>query len=134
MGSLGVLERLIMDILWDSTEPLSANELRDSLLSPAASATSKKPLATTTILTVLSRLEIKGFVCRDRSNRPHVYTFALSRADHTAELMHQVLGTVPDRTAVLARFIGEVSPQEAETMRKLLGSPASSESFSSVQE
>ncbi|MFC5930176.1 BlaI/MecI/CopY family transcriptional regulator [Cryobacterium melibiosiphilum] len=134
MGSLGVLERLIMDILWDSTEPLSANELRDLLLNPEASAASKKPLATTTILTVLSRLEIKGFVSRDRSNRPHVYTYAMSRADHTAELMHQVLGTVPDRTAVLARFIGDVSPQEAETMRQLLGAPAGPTSLSAVQE
>ncbi|TFD51596.1 BlaI/MecI/CopY family transcriptional regulator [Cryobacterium frigoriphilum] len=134
MGSLGVLERLIMDILWDSTGPLSANELRDLLLDPTTSATAKKPLATTTILTVLSRLEIKGFVSRDRSNRPHVYTYAMSRADHTAELMHQVLGTVPDRTAVLARFIGDVSPQEAETMRQLLGAAAAPESLSTVQE
>ena len=134
MGGLGVLERLIMDILWDSAAPLSANELRDLLLDPTTSATSKKPLATTTILTVLSRLEIKGFVSRDRSNRPHVYTYALSRADHTAELMHQVLGTVPDRTAVLARFIGDVSPQEAETMRQLLGAPASGTPLSPVQE
>lgn len=134
MGSLGVLERLIMDILWDSTGALSANELRDLLLDPASSASSKKPLATTTILTVLSRLEIKGFVSRDRSKRPHVYTYAMSRADHTAELMHQVLGTVPDRTAVLARFIGDVSPQEAETMRQLLGAPAPVDSLTSVQE
>ena len=123
-----------MDVLWDSSGSLSANELRDLLLDPATSASSKKPLATTTILTVLSRLEIKGFVSRDRSNRPHVYTSAMSRADHTAELMHQVLGTVPDRTAVLARFIGDVSPQEAETMRQLLGSPAAPVSASSARE
>jgi predicted transcriptional regulator len=134
MGSLGVLERLIMDILWDSTGSLSANELRVLLVDPTTSTGSKRPLATTTILTVLSRLEIKGFVSRDRRNRPHVYTYALSRADHTAELMHQVLGTVPDRAAVLARFIGDVSPQEAETMRQLLGAPAVVESRSIVQE
>lgn len=116
-----------MDILWESSGSLSANELRDRLVDPSTSAGSKRPLATTTILTVLSRLEIKGFVSRDRSNRPHVYTYATSRADHTAELMHQVLGTVPDRAAVLARFIGDVSPQEAETMRQLLGEAASAE-------
>ena len=29
MGSLGVLERLLMDILWSSERPLTANELRD---------------------------------------------------------------------------------------------------------
>jgi len=28
---------------------------------------------------------------------------------------------VPDRQAALARFIGDVTPQEAETLRQLLG-------------
>ncbi len=119
MGSLGVLERLIMDILWDSPVPLSANDLRERLTD--ASSANKKPLATTTILTVLSRLETKDFVSRDRSLRPHLYRADLSRAEHTARLMDQVLGAVPDRQAALARFIGNVSPQEAETMRQLLG-------------
>lgn len=120
MGSLGVLERLLMDLLWSAERPLSANELRDALLDPASSGT--KPLATTTVLTVLSRLENKGFVTRDREKRPHGYSAVSSRAEHTAELMHEVLGTTSDRTATLARFIGNVSPQEARTLRDLLAS------------
>lgn len=124
MANLGVLERLLMDVLWDSGEALAANELRDRLLTPAAVAASRKPLATTTVLTVLSRLETKGFVTRDRGNRPHLYRAVRTRAEHTAELMHEVLGSVPDRQAALVRFIGDVSPQEAESLRILL-SPAS---------
>ena len=118
MGSLGVLERMLMDLLWSTDRPLTANELRDALLDPASSGT--KPLATTTVLTVLSRLENKGFVTRDRDSRPHGYSAVSSRAQHTAELMHEVLGTTSDRTATLARFIGNVSPQEAKTLRALL--------------
>ncbi|WBM80166.1 BlaI/MecI/CopY family transcriptional regulator [Cryobacterium breve] len=120
MGSLGALERLLMDVLWDSGESLPANELRDRLLTPATSAAKSKPLATTTVLTVLSRLETKGFVARDRGNRPHRYHAVTTRAEHTAGLMHEVLGSAPDRQDVLARFIGSVSPQEAETLRRLL--------------
>ncbi|MDY7527571.1 MULTISPECIES: BlaI/MecI/CopY family transcriptional regulator [Cryobacterium] len=120
MGSLGVLERLLMDVLWDSGESLPANELRDRLLTPAASAANRKPLATTTVLTVLSRLETKGFVVRDRGIRPHRYRAMTTRAEHTAGLMHEVLGSAPDRQDALARFIGNVSPQEAETLRRLL--------------
>jgi hypothetical protein len=37
-----------------------------------------------------------------------------------AELMHEVLGSAPDRDAVLARFVGQVSASEAEQLRKLL--------------
>ena len=41
--------------------------------------------------------------------------------------MHEVLGSTSDRTATLARFIGDVSPQEARMLRELLesvGSPS----------
>ena len=109
-----------MDLLWAADVPRTANELRDALLDPGAAGA--KPLATTTVLTVLSRLESKGFVTRDRDSRPHGYTAVSSRAQHTAELMHEVLGTTSDRTATLARFIGNVSPQEAQTLRVLLES------------
>ncbi|SEN45572.1 Predicted transcriptional regulator [Cryobacterium luteum] len=110
-----------MDVLWDSPTSLTANELKDALINPRISERPAKPLATTTILTVLSRLEGKGFVTRDRTVRPHAYTAAMSRAAHTAGLMHEVLGQVPDRHAALVRFIGGVTPQEAETLRQLLG-------------
>ena len=119
MGSLGVLERLLMDLLWSTDRALTANELRDALRDTPSSGS--KPLATTTVLTVLSRLENKGFVTRDRDSRPHGYSAVSSRAEHTAELMHEVLGSAPDREAVLARFIGSVTESEAETLRKLLG-------------
>ena len=109
-----------MDVLWDSVDPLAANDLRDRLLTPAAAAARRKPLATTTVLTVLSRLETKGFVSRDRGSRPHRYQAMSTRAEHTAELMHEVLGSAPDRQAALARFIGDVTPQEAATLRRLL--------------
>ncbi|TFC96685.1 MULTISPECIES: BlaI/MecI/CopY family transcriptional regulator [Cryobacterium] len=122
MSSLGVLERLLMDVLWDSSEPLPATDLRDRLLTPAASVARRKPLATTTVLTMLSRLEAKGFVTRDREKRPHRYRAVATRAEHTADLMHEVLGTAPDRQAALARFIGDVTPQEAATLRRLLDS------------
>jgi predicted transcriptional regulator len=120
MANLGVLERLLMDLLWESGQALPANGLRDRLLSPGAAAASIKPLATTTVLTVLSRLEKKGFVTRDRGSRPHLYRALTTRAEHTAELMHQALGSAPDRQAALARFIGNVSPQEADSLRRLL--------------
>ena len=70
---------------------------------------------------MLSRLEKKGLVERERGTRPHRYQAVSSRADHTAELMHEVLGSAPDREAVLARFIGSVTESEADTLRKLLG-------------
>ncbi|MET3811129.1 BlaI/MecI/CopY family transcriptional regulator [Arthrobacter sp. UYEF3] len=125
MATLGELERAVMDLLWAGHEAATANTLRDQLsqstrVPGGTEGHVGKDLAVTTVLTVLSRLERKGLVERERGTRPHRYQAVSSRADHTAELMHEVLGSAPDREAVLARFIGSVSATEAETLRKLL--------------
>ncbi|MDN4596269.1 BlaI/MecI/CopY family transcriptional regulator [Leifsonia virtsii] len=117
MANLGELERAVMDALWDGDAPVTAGELRDKL---AAARQGGKAPALTTILTVLSRLESKGFVARDRDARPHLYTAALTRAGHVADLMREVLESSSDRTQALAYFVGSVDESEAEVLRRLL--------------
>jgi predicted transcriptional regulator len=112
MATLGELERSVMDVLWGATGALSAYDLQATL--------ADRKLAPTTILTVLSRLEKKGFVVRSRDARPHRYTAVASREEHMADLMHEVLGGATDRTAVLERFVGQVSAEEAATLRRML--------------
>ncbi len=118
MASLGELERAVMETLWDAAEPLSAYDVRDRLERGNA-----RKLAPTTILTVLSRLEKKQIVTSDRSDRPFLYVPIASRADHMAELMHEALSESPDRMAVLERFIGTVSVEDANALRSLLTGP-----------
>ncbi|GAA1525214.1 putative transcriptional regulator [Agromyces terreus] len=118
MASLGDLERSVMELLWRSDASLTANELRDALA--LRDGSTGRAVATTTVLTVLSRLERKGFVSRAREQRPHRYRALLSREEHTAELMHEILDRSSDRDAALARFVGTVSAGEAATLRRLL--------------
>ena len=106
-----------MDALWNSDAPSTANELRDEL---ARSRAEGKTPALTTVLTVLSRLEHKGFVDRNRDERPHLYFARLSRAGHVADLMHDVLESSSDRAEALAYFVGSVNESEAQTLRRLL--------------
>lgn len=122
MASLGELERSVMDLLWSAAEASTANDLRDRLALSEGQGQAGKDLAVTTVLTVLSRLEKKGLVERERGTRPHRYRAVSTREDHTARLMHEALGTATDREAVLARFIGSVTESEAATLRKLLAS------------
>ncbi|MGN6428157.1 MAG: BlaI/MecI/CopY family transcriptional regulator [Leifsonia sp.] len=117
MANLGDLEKAVMDVLWTGETPITANELRDKL---AAQRKGDKTPALTTVLTVLSRLEQKGFVERDRDARPHLYTASLSRAGHVAELMREVLASSTDRTEALAYFVGSVDESEAQMLRRLL--------------
>jgi predicted transcriptional regulator len=119
MNSLGELERSVMDLLWAGAESLSAYDLQAKL---AAHSETGRELAATTILTVLSRLENKHFVVRERDSRPHRYRAVAAREAHMADLMHEVLGGASDRAAVLERFVGQVSSEEAETLRRILNS------------
>jgi len=105
-----------MNLLWGSAETLSAYDIQAVLAGDPAG----KSLAATTVLTVLSRLEAKGFVDRDRDTRPHRYRAAATREAHMADLMHEVLGGASDRTAVLERFVGQVGPEDAAALRRLL--------------
>ncbi len=112
MASLGDLERSLMDRLWSSDGPVTATALRDEL---------EGGLALTTVHTVLSRLEHKGFLVHD-GGRPRRFRPTASREEHAAALMREVLGSAADRQAVLARFVGSVDPDEARMLRELLGS------------
>ncbi len=111
MASLGELERVVMDHLWSAAGPLAATDLRDAL--------ADRGLALTTVHTVLGRLEQKGFVAHDEA-RPRRFRPTATREQHTAELMHEVLGQAGDRQAALARFVGSVDAEEAALLRRLL--------------
>jgi len=111
LASLGELERTVMDRLWAAEGPVAAATLRDEL--------TDRGLALTTVHTVLTRLEHKGFVQHD-DGRPRRFSPRAGRADYAAELMHEVLGQSADRQAVLARFVGSVDADEARLLRELL--------------
>jgi predicted transcriptional regulator len=113
VATLGELERAVMETLWSATAPLTARDVQDAL--------DGRDLATTTVLTVLGRLERKGLVTREREGRAHRYRAVASREDHVAELMRDALDAAPDRGAVLARFLGSMPESERAKLRDLLG-------------
>lgn len=100
-----------MERLWATEGPVAAATLRDQL--------ADRGLALTTVHTVLSRLEHKGFVVHDEA-RPRRFSPRTTREEHAAALMHEVLGQSADRQAVLARFVGSVDADEARLLRELL--------------
>ena len=102
-----------METLWGAGTPLTARDVQD--------AWSSRDLATTTVLTVLGRLERKGLVTREREGRAHRYRSVASREDHVAELMNDALDAAPDRGAALARFLGSIPESERKRLRDMLG-------------
>ncbi len=117
-GVSGDLEREVMAQLWDAAGPLTVREVHERL-------DRTRPLAYTTVMTVLDRLAKKGVVAQERADRAYRYRPVQSRAEMTASLMLDALGAVPDgegRQAALLAFIGSVGPDEAAALRAALES------------
>jgi len=113
MPRLGVLERSVMNALWDSPEPLTVRAVQQVL--------ADRDLAYTTVMTVLDRLGAKDMVRRERDGRAFRYAPTLSRDAATAELLHAALDEAgTDRTAALVHFAHTVDPDEAQALRAAL--------------
>jgi predicted transcriptional regulator len=100
-----------MNVLWAAPEPMPAKAIGDAVGADHA---------ITTVLTVLSRLEKKKVVQRERNGRAHTYRAVTSREDHVADLMREALGTAADTDAALARFVSSVGPEEAAALKRAL--------------
>jgi len=113
LRGLGELERAIMEVVWAADGPVTGRAVVDEL-------TGDRPLAYTTVLTVMDRLVGKGMLRRQRRGRAHTYRATRSRAAYTAELMASVLGSSDDRPAVLLHFVEQIPPDQAEALRAAL--------------
>lgn len=113
MKPLGQLEAKVMACLWESTCPVTVREVLEKLQS-------SRDVAYTTVMTVLDNLHSKGFVAREKDGRAYRYRAVLSREQHTAGLIEDVLAQSPDRGAVLMNFVEQMSESDLAELRSAL--------------
>jgi predicted transcriptional regulator len=77
-------------------------------------------LAYTTVVTILSRLYVKGVLTRLRSGRAYTYAPVADEPGLAARRMRGVLDAETDREAVLARFVSGLSTADEELLRRML--------------
>lgn len=83
--SLGSLEGQIMEILWGAKEPIKGRAIYEELHS-------RRPIAYTTVMTVLERLTQKGFAKKEfAQDRAYVFQAALSKQRYVHESSKTVL-------------------------------------------
>ena len=82
-----------------------------------------RPLAYTTVMTVMENLHRKGWLRRERDGRAWRYEPTGSRSGYTAGLMNDALGTSTDRRTALAHFALQMSPHDAALLRGALDQP-----------
>ena len=113
MRRFGELEAVIMDRLWEQGRPMLVREMVEALHG-------QRPLAYTTVMTVLENLHRKGWLRRERDGRAWRYEPTGSRSGYTAALMNEALGTTADRRTALAHFVLQMSPHDAALLREAL--------------
>ncbi|MFD9005341.1 BlaI/MecI/CopY family transcriptional regulator [Streptomyces sp. NPDC059582] len=114
----GELEAQVLSALQTAPEPVPAGWVRERL---------GGTLAYTTVVTILTRLQAKGAVTRQRAGRSFAWTAAADEAGLAAHRMRRVLDSEADRGAVLASFVSGLPPGDEELLRRLLQETAEDE-------
>lgn len=110
----GELEAAVLGALWDSPVPLTSNEILLALGNKAS-------LALTTVLTVLSRLEEKGFVTRESGvGRSHIYEATTTREQHVANQLLELIQGDSDANLTLSYFTAGLDKKTLSALKKLL--------------
>jgi predicted transcriptional regulator len=113
MREFGELEAVIMDRLWEWGRPALVREVVDDLRGD-------RPLAYTTVMTVMENLYRKGWLRRHRDGRAWCYEPTGSRSGYTAALMNSALAASVDRRTALAHFVLQISPHDAALLEQAL--------------
>ncbi|MCL4442970.1 MAG: BlaI/MecI/CopY family transcriptional regulator [Actinobacteria bacterium] len=113
----GDLENSIMDIVWDAGGWATPREVCDN---PQLKDASGKPLAYTTVMTVMTRLWKKGRLERIQDGRSYAYRSTETREQHLARRMEEILSGSRDRTAALTHFVGSLDSSERDIVAKLV--------------
>lgn len=109
MRQLGQLEATVMQRLWGLGKPASVREVLEDI-------SQERPLAYTTVMTVLDNLHSKGLVRREKHGKAYVYVPACSREEYTAQMLQEVLAESDDRTAALMHLVGRMEPGDAAAL------------------
>ncbi len=110
-------EFAVMDRLWENG-PMTARALREQLYPDAPRAQHG------TIQRLLQRLEVKGFVSRDRTLSVHVFASTITREEYGGHQIESIAERLTNGSIVpLITHLVEhrrISPEEIERIRKII--------------
>lgn len=109
--ALGDLEARVMRRIWARGQAATVRDIVGDLQR-------ERPIAYTTVMTVMGNLLKKGWLRRRADGRAYRYEPLVTGEEYGAGLMRQALEASSDRSAVLMHFIGELSPDEAADLQE----------------
>jgi predicted transcriptional regulator len=99
----------IMEVMWGADSPCVVREVRERL-------NYGRPVAYTTVMTVMNILHRKGVLHRDKPGRAWRYWPVEEREEHDARLMAEALRGGGDEGLTMRRFIDQVNDDEMESL------------------
>ena len=109
----GELEAVVMDRIWDRDETTTVREIFDELAA-------EREIAYTTVMSTMDNLHTKGWLARERDGKAYRYWPTLTREQHSAQLMREVLDAGGRSELVLSHFLEQISPEESARLRTAL--------------
>jgi predicted transcriptional regulator len=107
------LEDAVMTRVWQWNRPVTVREVLDDLRR-------ERPIAYTTVMTVMDNLREKGWLRREREGRAYRYEAVSTRAAYSAALMNEAWAASDNPAAALVAFFGMMSPEQTEALRDAL--------------
>jgi predicted transcriptional regulator len=75
-----------------------------------------RPIAYTTVMTVMDNLRKKDWLRRQADGRAYRYEPAVSGQEYSAGVMRQALAASSDRAGTLMHFLGDLTAEEASAL------------------
>lgn len=117
LKKLGEAELEIMQVVWDSGNPVTSNYILKELQG-------RRKWQLSTLMTSLTRLADKGFIHCDRSTGSNLYTSSISENEYKAAASKHFLGTLYNnsiRNMVAALYDNrEIESSDIEELRAFL--------------
>ena len=113
MRGFGDLEAVIMDRVWEHTEPVTVRELHDEL-------SAERVIAYTTVMSTMDNLHRKGWLNRVKEGKAYRYSPSASREEYSARLMREALADGGDTEVVLSHFLAQIDGEESDALRAVL--------------
>ena len=109
----GELEAVVMDRIWNQDGTTTVREIFDELAA-------EREIAYTTVMSTMDNLHTKGWLARERDGKAYRYWPALTREQHSAQLMREALDGGGRSDLVLSHFLEQISPEESARLRHAL--------------
>ena len=110
MREFGELEMAIMNVMWAANTPCTTREVRERMRYG-------RPVAYTTVMTVMDILYRKGVLQRVKHGRAWQYWPVERREEHDARVMTEVLRSGGDESVTMRHFLQRVSDDELDRLR-----------------